>query len=298
MTDIRRNFVFQNIPIYGAYVNLSENYEALLSHQHYPEAIKRHLAAGLATLVLYAGLRQGNVEDITLEIQGNGPVKEMQMGASTYGTCFAELDFVAQDFPLSSSQPSLGELFGEGASAMIGYENAEREATWLNISPLGAKVEDLMKSYLKQEYLNAGFYFAVGKNKLQGLMLYYDLSKPITQGGVDALERNWQEITHIARQFSNRKRLIKGTSSHFLRQLFAGYPVTFFAPHTINFRCRCHYSTMEKIVRETGLEAFQEELKKLGSISLKCKNCGKEYVFEENEVSELLKDNKKPDAPF
>lgn len=292
MTDIRRSFVFQDVPIYGAYVNLSENYKVLLSNQQYPEEVKKHLAEGLATLVLYASLRKSNVEDITLEIQGDGPVKGMQMGASTYGTCFAELDFVAQDFPLSNNQPSLSELFGPSASAMIGYENAEREATWLNISPLGTKVDDLMKSYLKQEYLNAGFYFAVGKNKLQGLMLYYDLSKPITQGSVEALEKNWQEITRIARQFSNRKRLIKGTSSYFLRRLFAGHPISFFAPNIINFRCRCHYSDMEKIVREAGLDVFQEELKKLGSISLKCKNCGKEYVFEENEVTEIFKDKK------
>ena len=49
MTDIRRSFVFQGVPIYGAYVNLSENYKILLSNQQYPEEVKKHLAEGLAT---------------------------------------------------------------------------------------------------------------------------------------------------------------------------------------------------------------------------------------------------------
>ncbi|MCV2503242.1 MAG: Hsp33 family molecular chaperone HslO, partial [Neisseriaceae bacterium] len=88
ITDFRKRFIFNNLPVRGVYVNLSETFQHIISLKDYPKNIQDLLAQLLAASVLLSSTIKFNGQ-LILQIQGKGDLKLLVAESTSYQTCRA-----------------------------------------------------------------------------------------------------------------------------------------------------------------------------------------------------------------
>ncbi|MCV2508950.1 MAG: Hsp33 family molecular chaperone HslO [Neisseriaceae bacterium] len=169
ITDFRKRFIFNNLPVRGVYVNLSETFQHIISLKDYPKNIQDLLAQLLAASVLLSSTIKFNGQ-LILQIQGKGDLKLLVAESTSYQTCRATAEF--NQMTEIDDNISLQDLLGDDAIfvATVQPENGEM---WQGIVPLeGSDIAQILMNYMRQsEQLDTFFKFSTTDNEIHGLLL-------------------------------------------------------------------------------------------------------------------------------
>ncbi|MBC8946833.1 Hsp33 family molecular chaperone HslO [Xenorhabdus indica] len=277
--DQLHRFLFESHSVRGELVSVSETYQRMLENHHFPQPVQQLLGELLvATSLLTATLKFNG--DITVQIQGDGPVKlavingnnrqQMRGTARIDGDVNAASrlrDMVGNGYMVITITPTEGERY-QGVVALEGETLAE-----------------CLDAYFKQsEQLPTRLFIRTGMqdNKMAaGGMLLQIL--PGAQAGSDDMLDHLVQLTATIKG----EELFTLDVKEILHRLYHEEDVTLYEPQQVEFRCTCSHQRCADTLVTLPEADLQDILHQDGKIDMECEFCGMHYIFDEKALNEI-----------
>ncbi|EKT60833.1 Hsp33 family molecular chaperone HslO [Providencia sneebia] len=280
--DQLHRFLFEQHAVRGEMITVDNTFAQILENHDYPEAVKTLLGELLvATSLLTATLKFDG--DITVQIQGDGPVKL----AVINGNNLQQMRGVARvDGPVVAGS-SLKQMVGNGFIVITITPNQGERYQGI-VALEGETIEECIDSYFRQsEQLATRLFIRVdvtdGKAIAGGMLL---------QVLPAAKEDSHDIFDHLVQLTAT----IKGSElstldvKEVLHRLYHEEDVTLYDPQSVEFRCSCSRERCENTLVTLPEEEVMEILQKDGKIDMECEFCGSHYVFVESDIQGLKKE--------
>ena len=299
MTDTLQKFMFEEAPVRGELVELSDAWRQVQERRDYPKAVKTLLGEMLsAAALLSANLKFSGV--IVMQIHGDGPVRllvvecdsELQLRATAK---LAPDAVVADDARL----PQLVNLHGKGRFVITldPKDKLPGQQPYQGIVPLdGDCVAGVIENYmLRSEQLDTKLWLAADDNVSRGLLL----QKLPREGGVNAPHEadadTWNRIVMLASTVRYDELL--ATDIHTLmRRLFWEETVRVFDAQHPHFHCSCTREKVGNMLKMLGQAEVNAALADLGALAIDCDFCGQHYQFDKVDCAQLFATDTTADA--
>ncbi|MGG4609872.1 Hsp33 family molecular chaperone HslO [Providencia sp. Me31A] len=277
--DLLHRFLFEQHSVRGEMISVDETFEHILENHDYPVAVKGLLGELLvATSLLTATLKFDG--DITVQIQGDGPVKM----AVINGNNLQQMRGVARvDGPVVTGS-TLKQMIGNGFIVItITPNQGERYQGIVAIE--GDSIEESIDAYFRQsEQLPTRLFIRVG-----------EVDGKATAGGMllqvlpAADETSHDIFDHLVQLTATIKgqELSKLDVKEVLHRLYHEEDVTLYDPQSVEFRCTCSRERCESTLATLPHEDVIDILHKDGKIDMECEYCGSHYVFIESDLEGL-----------
>lgn len=279
--DLRNRFLFKDFPIRGVYVDLSQSLQYIISLKEYPETIQQLMAELLAAVVLLSSTIKFKGQ-LILQLQGKGLLRLLVAEATSYGTCRATAklaeNLLVEDIPLD-----LKTLLGEDAVFVVTMQ-PENGEMWQGIVPFeGNSIAEILTNYMiRSEQLDTFFKFAYTKNHIKGLLLQR------LPGEIEDVDiESWETISVLVESLSAEE-LLTLEIKKILHRLFHEYDITLYDEEYFEFMCQCSQEKISKILLLLSQDEIKEILSEQGSLEFSCEYCGKKYVFDKDDVNQIL----------
>ncbi|WP_037585292.1 Hsp33 family molecular chaperone HslO [Stenoxybacter acetivorans] len=275
-------FVFDELPIRGLHVRLTEVWQHINSQKHYPLPIRTALGELTAAAVLLAANLKFDGQ-LIVQVQGKGMLKMLTAEATSDRTCRATARW-DENIRLPENA-ALTDLLGEDGMFVLTLQPANGES-WQGIVPLaGGTVAQMLMNYLHQsEQLDSFIQLAADGQHLGGLLLQKMPDNSINAANAD---NAWAEI-RIPAQTLSRDELLNLDASTILYRLFHEIPPRVFPAQNIEFACTCSRSKVRDMLLLLGGEEVGEAVAEQGSVEICCDFCHERYVFDENDINQLF----------
>lgn len=278
MQNIRTRFIFDDMPVRGLHVQLSDVWRHIVERKHYPTAIRRALGELLAA----AALLSGNLKHdgtLIVQVQGQGILKMLVVEAAAGQTLRAtarwdETATIAED-------AGLAELLGGNGVFVMTLQPKEGEP-WQGVVPLeGSSIAAMLTAYMaRSEQLETHLTLAAGENSVGGLLL-----QRLPENEPDAAA--WQHLTTLADTVTAAE-LVDLDAQNLLYRLFHETPPRVFAPEQLEFACTCSRGKVSDMLLMLGGEEVGKAVAEEGSITVDCDFCNEHYTFDETDVNALF----------
>ncbi|PHM50257.1 Hsp33 family molecular chaperone HslO [Xenorhabdus miraniensis] len=277
--DQLHRFLFESYSVRGELVSVSETYQRMLENHHFPQPVQLLLGELLvATSLLTATLKFNG--DITVQIQGDGPVKLAVINGNNQqqmrGTARIDGDI--------SAASSLRDMIGNGYM-VITVTPTEGERYQGVVALEGDTLADCLDAYFRQsEQLPTRLFIRTGmqdgKMAAGGMLL--QVLPSVQEGSEDMLDHLVQLTATI-----KGEELFALDPKEILYRLYHEEDVTLYEPQQVEFRCTCSQQRCADTLATLPDADLQEILHNDGKIDMECEFCGMHYIFGEKEVSEI-----------
>ncbi|MDF7676249.1 Hsp33 family molecular chaperone HslO [Neisseriaceae bacterium ESL0693] len=276
--DQLTRFVFDQCPVRGLHVNLTQVWQHIVDRKTYPVAIRHALGELTAAAVLLAS----NLKfegSLIVQVQGQGILKMLVAEATSAGTCRATARW-NEEADLDAHM-SLTELLGEGGVFVMTLQPLQGEA-WQGIVELtGDSIARMLMNYMAQsEQLDTHIELASDEHHAAGLLLQRLPSQDIEPN-------DWQTLTALTETLSSEE-LNQLDAATVLYRLFHEQPVRVFEPRRIEFACSCSRGKVSDMLLLLGAKEVGEAVAEEGSIEVNCDFCHERYVFDDTDVNTLF----------
>ena len=278
MNNQRTRFIFDEQPIRGIHVQLSDVWQHIAQQKNYPQAIRRALGELLAAgAILSSNLKLDGT--LIVQVQGQGSLKMLVVEATSEDTVRATARWNEQA-NLDDGR-SLIELLGENAVFGITLQPNEGEP-WQGIVPLeGSNIAEMLSAYMRRsEQLDTHISLAASEHAAGGLLLQ---RLPEQQIDADA----WTHYTTLADTVTPQE-LIELDAQHLLYRLFHETPPRVFPAEDLEFACTCSRGKVSDMLLLLGGQEVGNIVAEQGSIAIDCDFCGEKYVFDDTDVQALF----------
>lgn len=277
-SDQLQRFLFENLPVRGEMISLSQTYQSIIENHDYPNVVKKLLGELLATTSLLTATLKFE-GDITLQLQGDGPLRLLVINGNNH----QEMRGVARFSEEIDENMSLKELVGNGFLVMtIMPKNGQRYQGIVAI-----EYDSIAKC--------VEHYFVQSEQLLTRIFLFSD---PDFKGGFAAgvllqelpgEEKNPEEFERLCILTETLKADEMFTLSHeeVLHRLFHEDDVTVFDATPIIFKCSCNRARSENALLTLSDDALQELLADKDYIEMHCDYCNTNYSFNADEINRL-----------
>ena len=278
-TDTVHRFLFEQLDIRGALVQLGPAWQAMQARRNYALPVRDLLGqlAAVATLIT------GNLKTpgrITFQLQGKGPVAMLVMD------CDEQLRLRGMARPsteheLPTDQPAdVHALLGNGQLAMTLH--AEHGNPYQSIVPLaGDTLGEIFEHYLTQsEQQPARLWLAANGESACGLFL---------QKLPDADQRDadgWARIEALASTVRDDELALPPATV--LTRLFADEDVRLFEPRKVIWHCPRNEEKVRDMLRSLGRDELESMLADVAEVAVDDEICGHQYRFGPELLDELF----------
>ncbi|SFN74154.1 Hsp33 family molecular chaperone HslO [Xenorhabdus japonica] len=274
--DQLHRFLFESHSVRGELVSVSETYQRMLENHHFPQPVQQLLGELLvATSLLTATLKFNG--DITVQIQGDGPVKL----AVINGNNLQQMRGTARIDGEVNAASSLRDMLGNGYM-VITVTPTEGERYQGVVALEGDTLAKCLDTYFKQsEQLPTRLFIRTGmqdgKMAAGGMLLQ---SLPGEQ------ENSEDMLDHLVQLTATIKgeELFTLDAKEVLYRLYHEEDVMLYEPQQVEFRCTCSRQRCADSLVTLPEAHLQEILHKDGKIDMECEFCGTHYIFEENDI--------------
>lgn len=279
-SDNLRHFIFDNAPVRGEWVHLTETWKNVLSRRQYPAAIERLLGEMMAaTALLTATVKiKGR---LVLQLKSTAPVTLMMVECTSDNTlrAFAQWDGnVAEDATLT-------EVTGDGALAINIDVEDSKQAYQGVVSLQGESISDVLEAYFKQsEQLETRIWLAADSQFAAGLFLQ---QLPGESNDQEIDEEHWSRLSQLAGTTSNKELLELGVGT-LLHRLFHEEKCRLVSSTELSFSCACSRQRVAETIGLLGQEYANNLLQEQGHIEVVCEFCNQHYHFDEIDVAQVL----------
>ena len=291
MTDTLQKFMFDNTPVRGELVEMSDTWREILSRRDYPRAVRSLLGEMLsAAALLSANLKFNGA--LVMQIHGDGPVSLLVV------ECDADLNMRATAKLAEGAEvaddATLTELVNRGGNGRFAItldpkDKMPGQQAYQGIVPLdGGSVAVVIENYMmRSEQLDTRMWLAADDQVSRGLLL----QKLPGVGGVhapseDTLEA-WERTVMLASTLRPDE-LLSTDIQTVMRRLFWEETIRVFDPLHPSFHCSCNRERVGNMLKMLGQEEIDSAIAELGHLGIDCDFCGQHYDFDKVDCAQLF----------
>jgi len=271
-----RSFLFEQLDIRGAWVQLGSAWREMTAGRDYPEPVAELLGqlAVVATLIT-ANLKQAG--RLTFQLRGAGDVSLLVMDCDEQlrlrGMARAAPDIAAGSLP---------DLLGDGALT-LSLDTADMRQPYQSHVPLqGDTLAAVFEHYLAQsEQLPTRLWLAADGEAAAGLFLQ------ALPGAAERDADGWNRVQILADTVRADELLDLG-SIKLIERLFPEEDVRVFDPRPVSYHCPYDSGKIEAMLRGLGRAECEAILAEHGEIRVHDDVCNHEYVLDAAAVAALF----------
>jgi molecular chaperone Hsp33 len=271
-----RGFLFEQLDIRGAWVQLGPAWREMISGRNYPEPVLELLGQlAVVTTLITANLKQAG--RLTFQLRGDGEVSLLVMDCDEQ----LRLRGMARAVP-DLSAGSLPELLGDGALTLT-LDTADMRQPYQSHVPLqGETLAAVFEHYLAQsEQLPTRLWLAADRETAAGLFLQ------ALPGAAERDADGWNRVQVLADTVRADELLGLG-SIKLIERLFPEEDVRVFDPRPVSYHCPRDPGKIESMLRGVGRAECEAILAEHGEIRVHDDICNHEYVLDAAAVAALF----------
>jgi molecular chaperone Hsp33 len=288
--DHVRRFIFENHPVRGHWVRLSEAWRELRAHSDYQPAVVELLGEAVAASVLLAATLKFR-GTLTFQLQGNG-ILRLLVAQCTHDfriRAVARCDEAALRAirEAAPSAPLFRALTGSEGRLTVTVEAEERSMRYQGVVPLSGDslAESLEAYFASSEQLPTRVRLTASTDSAAGMLVQKlpvaDESEP------EAVAEVWEDAARGIVRLSPEA-LRRATLESLLTGAFPGHDLRLFRGAAVRFECRCSPGRVAGLLRALGAEEVREVLREQGSVTVTCEFCHRPYRFDPVNVEALF----------
>ncbi len=290
--DTLQKFLFEEAPVRGELVEISDTWKQVLARRDYPIAVKTVLGEMMAaSALLSANLKFDGA--IVMQVHGDGPVRLLVV------ECDAALNLRAMaklregaEIADGATLHDLVNLHGHGRFVITldPKEKAPGQQPYQGIVLLdGDDVATVIENYmLRSEQLDTKLWLAADANVARGMLL----QKLPQEGGHATMEAErannaWDHALALGGTLA-REELLATDIATLLRRLFWEETLRVFDAEHPRFQCSCTREKVGGMLKMLGHDEVNAALKELDALQIDCDFCGQHYSFDKIDCAQLF----------
>jgi molecular chaperone Hsp33 len=295
-SDSLRRFLFEDAPLRGHWVRLTDTWRDAREHQHLPTAVMKLLGEALAAVSLLAGSLKFS-GSLTLQLRGGSGKVSMLIAQATRDLTVRGVAHI--DETVSGEMDDFNSLMGEGQLVITVEQGSSGAPPWQGIVPLdrGSLAASLEQYFENSEQVPTRIMLGADEHQACGLLLQ-KLPTPTAQGeaGEARVLDVWEEASALLLTVKEDE-LLASEPRDLLESVFARHDLRLFDAESVRFACRCSKERVASMLRSLGKEEIESILAEQGSITVTCEFCRRPYVFDAVDAAQLVADTPVAPAP-
>ena len=279
MPDKRQRFLFDNFPIRGELVQLSQTLTDIFAQHPYPEPVKKLMGEFmLASALLSATIKFKGT--LILQVKGSGQISMLMAECSSENKLRA---IAHHSDNLDEQQP----LLGKGQMA-ITIEPAKGSRYQGIVSIEDNQLSTLLENYfLQSEQLRTRFWLSATASSAAGMLLQA-MPESASVASLNIDSEHWNRVTMLCDTLQDEE-LLQLDNQVLLHRLFHEEDLRLFDPAALEFACSCSAERSEKALLAMGESETRTLLaERGGSIDVDCQFCNAKYTFDEQAINRLF----------
>ena len=286
--DVLNRYLFDNLHARGELVQLSKSYQETIDKHNYPQGVRTLLGELMAAACLLTATIKFE-GDITVQLQGDGPVAYMSMN----GNHNQEMRGIAR---LTENTELLGlkPLIGKGN--MI-----------ITIRPKNAEAYQGIVALEKETLAEClAHYFDVSEQIPTKIWLFSDDEKQQVAGSLIQLlpgsdeadggdkEKQQSDFDHLCQLTHTIKaeEIFSLDAQTLLYRLYHQEQVRLFDPQPVSFVCGCSSEKCLSAMAQIEPSEIKSVIEEQGNVSMTCEYCLTTYAFDEQQLSGSMDETK------
>jgi molecular chaperone Hsp33 len=287
VNDTLNRFLFENTPVRGNLINLTNTFQLALNKQHIPAGLKQALGELMAASALLTATLKMN-GSLVLQIQSKGALKLLVVECTSDFGIRATAKWNGE----ISDEQNLFDLIEHG-QFVITLDPKDGGQTYQGIVPIeGDDISTILENYmLRSEQIDTKIWLASDGKSAAGMLLQ---KLPDTMNQVSKSEESaehdvdaWNRVGHLADTITNDELLNLDTET-LLHRLFHEEDVRLFEASNTKFFCSCTRTSVANMLRMLGNEEISSILEEQGKIEVNCDFCNTHYQFDKVDAAQLM----------
>jgi molecular chaperone Hsp33 len=269
-------FVFENLPVRGALVQLDNAWRRMQEGHEYTQPVADILGhAAAATALIAQSLKFDG--SVTLQISSQGPLGMVVMQSTD------ALDIRGM---ATSHDVKAGAAFADlvkDAHCAVTVDAGAMERPYQGIVEISADslAASLENYFARSVQVPSHLALVTAGDYCGGIILQQ------MPGESAASEDDWRRLGFMIATLRPED-LSDGATPELLHKLFSEDDVRVFSQRSLRFRCRCSQLKVEEALRMLGESETRDVLAELGEVIVKCEYCGKVRSFDPVDVSRVF----------
>ncbi|MFW5425939.1 MAG: Hsp33 family molecular chaperone HslO [Methylophagaceae bacterium] len=279
-SDNLQRFIFDNAPVRGEWVHLTDAWKDVLSRREYPAPIECLLGEMMAAAALLTATVKIKGR-LVLQLKSSGPVTLMMVECTSNNTlrAFAQWNGEVAD------DATLMDITGDGALAITIDVEGSKQPYQGVVSLQGESISDVLETYFKQsEQLETRIWLAADSHSAAGLFLQ---QLPSESNNTDADKEDWSRLNQLASTISKQELLALGAGT-LLHRLFHEEECRLLTATELRFSCNCSRERVAKTIGLLGKDDATNLLEEQGHIEVACEFCNEHYHFDGVDVAQVF----------
>ena len=284
--DSLQRFVFENTPVRGNLVNLTQTLQQALNKQHLPHGLRKALGELMAaSALLSATLKMDG--SLVMQIQSLGILKLLVVECNSEAGSAIKMRATAKWSEEIGEQQNFFELMDQG-QFMITLDPKDVGQAYQGIVPIeGESISEVLENYmLRSEQIDTKIWLACDGNSAAG-MLIQKLPETMNQETQIHDDDIWNRVGYLAGTVTDDELLNLPTET-LITRLFHEEDVRLFEPSITQFFCSCSRESVSNMLRMLGEEELNNILEERGNIEVNCDFCNTHYAFDKVDAAHLL----------
>jgi molecular chaperone Hsp33 len=283
--DTLQRFVFENTPVRGNLVNLTQTLQQALNKQHLPSGLRKALGELMAaSALLVATLKMDG--SLVMQIQSKGALKLLVVECNSDVGATIKMRATAKWGGEVTDNQNLFELIEQG-QFMITLDPKDGQA-YQGIVPIeGDSISAVLENYMmRSEQIDTKIWLSCDGNSAAG-MLIQKLPETMNQETQILDEDIWNRVGYLAGTVTDDELLNLPTET-LITRLFHEEDVRLFEPIITQFFCSCTRESVSNMLRMLGNEEINNIVEEQGKIEVNCDYCNAHYAFDKVDAAQLM----------
>ncbi len=274
--DFVQAFVFDNLPVRGAYVELTDVWQTIFSQKAYPKGLAQVLGELLAANILITANLKFDGK-IIAQIQDNPKldiiVSECGNDLNVRATSKFNEDILNSEYL---------ELIKMGNLIISIDSNSDGKIYQSVIALSGSSIAELLDKYMLQsEQLRSVFIIAYSDNKVVGFMLQQ------LPDHTDSFNDDLQRVFLLAKTLTNIE-LLSNDLPKILKNLFQEDDIAVINAKDVKFSCTCSRNKVTNMLRGLGKDEAQSIIEEMGEVKVTCEFCNMAYKYNLQDIEDIF----------
>lgn len=289
--DELHRFVFENSPVRGNTVNLTQTLQQALNKQKLPTGLRKSLGELMAASALLSATLKMNGA-MVLQIQSKGALKLLVVECTANRDAAIKLRATAKWEGVISDNQSLFDLVDQ-AQFIITLDPKDGGQTYQGIVPLeGDSISTVLENYmLRSEQIDTKIWLCCDGKSAAGMLIQKlpETTNQQVSHDIDADLETWNRVGHLASTITDDE-LLSLPAETILTRLFHEEDVRLFDGCTTQFFCSCTHKSVANMLRMLGNDEINSIIEERGKIEVHCDFCNALYTFDKIDAAQLLVD--------
>ncbi len=269
-------FVFENLPVRGAIIQLRKEWRALLAGHDYSDELREILGhAAAATPLIAQSMKAGS--SVTLQLSGKAPLSMLVMQSTN------DLEFRGLATAARSTEGLSFDQLTDGARCAITVNNVNAERPYQGIVEVGGdSLAGCLENYFFRSAQVPSYLSLIADENVCAGLLLQQMPGELEPNGDD-----WRRLGFLAETLRIQD-VVDGVGTELLGKLFSEDDVRVFEARDPVFRCRCSRDRAANALKLLGEEECELTAADEDHIVVTCEYCGNRESFDPVDIAAIF----------